>query len=167
MERPIHERHLGGGIENVAEGYNLKLDGTQAAVILAKLPHLDRWAALRRNVAELYAERLAPLPDVVTPAPPANGQHAWRNYVIQVPPARRDVIRQQMAQRGVTTATLYAPPVHLQPVYGYLGLKRGAFPVAETLADSLLALPIYPGMTAEQVNYVVEALQAAMMRKTD
>jgi dTDP-4-amino-4,6-dideoxygalactose transaminase len=161
-ERPIHERHLDGGLANLVEGHNLKMDGTQAAVVLAKLPYLDAWSDLRHAIAERYTELLADLPDVNLPAVPVEGRHAWRNYVIQVPPKKRARLRSSMAARGVTTATLYAPPVHLQPVYQELKLGPGSYPVAEALANSLLALPIYPGLEAERVAYVVNALREGM-----
>ncbi|MCB0046545.1 MAG: DegT/DnrJ/EryC1/StrS family aminotransferase [Caldilineaceae bacterium] len=166
MEKPIHERHQQNGMAGIAEGYNFKLDGIQAAVVLTKFPYLHAWGELRQAVAERYAAGLIDVPGVTLPAPIGEDRHAWRNYVILVPPAKRDAIRHYLAQNGVTTSVMYAPPIHLQPVYRHLGLGEGSFPVVEALADSLLALPIYPGMTEEQVDYVVEKLREAFLLDT-
>ncbi len=161
-ERPITERHGDDGVVNLAEGYNLKMDGTQAAIVTVKLPYAKAWGDMRQAIALRYTEQLADLPGITPPAWPQNGRHAWRNYVIGTPPAQRRAIRAHMAAQGVTTATLYAPPVHLQPVYAHLGLGAGSFPVAEALGQSLLCLPIYPGMSSEQIDYVVASLATAL-----
>ena len=159
-EAPIAERHLYLGLANECEGYNLKLDGVQAAVVKAKFVHLDAWAALRQAVADQYSTALAGLPGVKIPQVPAGTRHGWRNYTIAVP--NRDRVQVHLRENGITAAALYIPPVHLQPVYQHLGLGPGSFPVAESLAESLLCLPIYPGMTAAQVAYVLATLKAVL-----
>ncbi len=159
QDLPIAERHLLPGQVHVAEGYNLKIDGLNAAVVHAKFRRLDAWGALRRAVADRYDAALADAPGVERPGRPAGTTSAWRNYTILVD--RRDGLRAHLRSRGITSSVLYAPPVHLQPVYADLGLGGpGTFPVAEAQAPRILCLPIYPGMTADQVDRVAGAVRA-------
>ncbi len=157
QDRPVAERHLHAGQSHLAEGFNLKLDGIQAAIVHAKFRHLDTWGALRRAVAARYDERLADVPGLERPHVPPGVVPAWRNYTVLV--AHREALRAHLRERGITTGALYTPPVHLQPVYAHLGLGAGAFPVAESQADRLLCLPIYPGMTEDQVDRVAHEVR--------
>jgi len=158
-ELPIAQRHLAAGALHTLEGHNLKMDGIQAAVVSAKLPHAAEWGTMRQAIADRYTAALNGLPDVEPPFVPEYMRHAWRNYVITTP--RRDDVRAHLRERGITSAVLYTPPVHLQPAYAELGLGPGSFPVAEALAGALLGLPIFPGMTDEQVEAVIEAVEEA------
>lgn len=158
QDLPIAQRHLLPGQVHVAEGYNLKIDGLNAAVVHAKFRRLDAWGALRRAVADRYDAGLAGVPGLERPARPPGTVSAWRNYTVLVD--RRDALRAHLRARGITSSVLYAPPVHLQPVYAHLGLGPGAFPVAEAQAPRLLCLPIYPGMRADQVDRVVDEVRA-------
>lgn len=155
-EAPIAQRQRQAGFEHLVEGYNLKLDSVQAAVIAAKLARLDDWRDRRQTVADRYSERLAALPEVKPPYVPGYTRHAWRNYVVTV--RERDRVRARLQDRGVTTAVLYIPPVHLQPVYRHLGLGPGLFPNAEAVSQRLLCLPMHPGLTQLEVDQVVDAL---------
>lgn len=159
-EAPIAQRHLYVGLANESEGYNLKMDGIQAAIVSAKFAHLDEWANLRQVVADHYNADLATIPDLQSPVVPSGVRHGWRNYTIAVP--HRNEVQQHLRNQGVTAATLYIPPVHLQPVYRHLGLGPGSFPVAEALAQTLLCLPIYPGMPPEQVDAVVSSIREGL-----
>jgi len=159
QDLPIAERHLLPGQVHVAEGYNLKIDGLNAAVVHAKFRRLDDWGALRRAVADRYDAALADVPGVERPGRPAGTVSAWRNYTILVD--RRDALRAHLRARGITSSVLYAPPVHLQPVYADGGIGGpGTFPVAEAQALRILCLPIYPGMTVEQVDRVAGEVRA-------
>jgi dTDP-4-amino-4,6-dideoxygalactose transaminase len=159
QDLPIAERHLLAGQVHVAEGYNLKIDGLNAAVVHAKFRRLDAWGALRRAVADRYDAALADVPGLERPGRPAGTVSAWRNYTILVD--RRDALRAHLRARGITSSVLYAPPVHLQPVYADRGLGGpGTFPVAEAQAPRLLCLPIYPGMTEAQVDRVAGEVRA-------
>lgn len=160
-EAPIRERQTADGYAHLVEGHNLKLDPLQAAVVGAKLAHLDEWAAWRERVAARYAARLSGLPGLRLPAAPPDRRHAWRNYVVRLSHRQRDAVRAALRAGGIATSVLYAPPVHLQPVYHSLGLGPGSFPAAEEAARELLCLPIYPGMTDDQVDEVAAALTAA------
>ncbi len=156
MERPIGERHKDLGSNHYAEGYNLRLDSIQAIVIRAKFARLDEWRARRQAVAGRYSERLAKMPGVQLPHVPPHLQHAWRNYVIRIP--ERDRVRACLLENGITAAVFYCPPVHLQPVYKWMGLGPGSFPAAEEAASSLLCLPMHPGLSEEEIDRVTSIL---------
>jgi dTDP-3-amino-3,4,6-trideoxy-alpha-D-glucose transaminase len=158
-DAPIRERQWHAGLDHLAEGFNLQLNPMEAAVINAKLARADEWAARRQAVADRYAERLSGVPGITLPEDPSGIVHAWRNYVVRVP--NRDRVRERLRERGVATAVLYTPPIHLQSVYRGLGLGPGSFPVAETLAGDLLCLPMHPGLSDAQVDEVATALIAA------
>ena len=148
-----------GLIRIEAEGYHSHLDLLQAAVVRVKLRHLPEWTRRRRRIASLYEEELAGS-EIVTPVTPPGVTHAFRNYVVRVP--RRDEVRSALAARGISTAMLYTPPLHLQPVYEHIGQRPGSFPVAERLARELLCLPIYPELTDEDVRRVATELRSAV-----
>jgi dTDP-4-amino-4,6-dideoxygalactose transaminase len=157
QDRPIAERQLEPGQRHLAEGYNLKLDGIQAAIVRAKFRHLEAWRALRTAVAARYDAGLDGVAGIERPRVAAGVRPAWRNYTVLA--ERREPLRAHLRARGITTAALYTPPVHLQPVYAHLGLGPGSFPVAGAQADRLLCLPIYPGMSDEQVERVVAEIR--------
>lgn len=161
QDLPIAQRHLRSGQLHQAEGFNLKLDGIQAAIVSAKFKHLDAWGALRRAVASRYDLRLANLPGLERPRTATNVTPAWRNYTVLV--ERRERLRSHLHKRGITTGALYTPPVHLQPVYAQLGLGAGAFPIAEAQAGHLLSLPIYPGMREDQVDRVADEVRTFLV----
>lgn len=159
QDLPIAERHLLPGQVHVAEGYNLKIDGLNAAVVHAKFRQLDTWGALRGAVADRYDAALADVPGLERPGRLDGTVSAWRNYTILID--GRDALRAHLRARAITSSVLYAPPVHLQPVYADLRLGGpGTFPVAEAQAPRILCLPIYPGMTDEQVDRVAGEVRA-------
>jgi dTDP-4-amino-4,6-dideoxygalactose transaminase len=154
-DAPLEKRYVGHGRDHEDEGYNLKLDGLQAAVVGVKLDRLDWYLAERQRIAVRYSARFtgtAVSPPTVRP----NCAHSFRDYVVQIPD--RNAVRDGLSQRGVTTAVRYSPPVHLQTVYRGLRLGPGSFPVSEAHAARILGLPIYPGLTDEDVDRVAEAL---------
>ncbi len=153
QDLPIAERLRQPGLAHVVEGYNLKLDGLQAAVLDVKLPYLRDWLGHRHAVAARYTARFAGT-RVTPPGVRAGCKHAWRNYVVQLD--GRDASRARLHAAGIAAATLYAPPVYRQPVYRHLGIDPAEFPVAEAQAARLLALPIYPGMPLEWADEVAE-----------
>lgn len=158
-EAPIAQRQWHGALDHLVEGLNLQLNPMEAAVINAKLARADEWAARRQEIAERYAKMLSDQPGITLPEVPFGVVHAWRNYVVRVP--NRDRVRERLRERGIATAVLYTPPMHLQAVYRGLGLPLGSFPVAEALAHDLLCLPMHAGLSDAQVDEVVTALTAA------
>lgn len=146
---------FGGLWKIAAEGFNDRLDTIQAAVLSAKLPTLDDRISARRRIAQAYNDRLSNLDLQAPPIDPAD-RHVFRAYTVLVD--NRDEVRAHLAAAGISTLIYYAPPVHLQPAYAYLNLGPGSFPVTESIADRMMALPVFPEMTEEQVDRVVTAL---------
>lgn len=153
---PVQQLQAATGLNFSAEGYNLKLDAIHAAVVSAKFARRVEWGALRQKAAAHYTERLSRIPGIEPPFVPAHMRHSWRNYVTKL--SHRAQVRARLAEKGITSAVLYTPPVHLQPVYRHLGLGPGSFPNAEAVAQELLCLPMYPGLTMGQIDEVVDTI---------
>jgi dTDP-4-amino-4,6-dideoxygalactose transaminase len=163
-ERLRRLRVHGGATEYHHEevGFNSRLDTIQAAVLRVKLPHLDAWSEARRERAERYTRMLsdAGLDEFVTPPYVRPGaRHIFHQYVIRVAAARRDALVEHLKANGVGTKIYYPVPLHLQPCFAYLGHREGDFPESERAARETLALPIYPELTNEQQEHVVETVR--------
>lgn len=139
------------------EGINSRLDGIQAAVLSVKLPHLHEWTRARQQVASWYDERLSRVDGITVPQRRAGSSHVFHLYVIEV--SERDSVRQYLAEHGIQTAVHYPVAIPLMPAYAYLGHEPESFPRARVNQDRILSLPIFPEMSLEQVDYVVEHLQ--------
>jgi dTDP-4-amino-4,6-dideoxygalactose transaminase len=150
-------RRHGGRVKYHHErvGYNSRLDEMQAAVLRVKLRHLSDWNEGRRRVAGLYDHLLADLP-VTTPYAAPEGRHVYHQYTIRAP--RRDELRAYLQEQGIGTMIYYPVPLHRQELYEHLGLGKGVYPQAEEAAHEVLALPIYPELTTEQVTEVAGAI---------
>lgn len=147
-------------------GTNSRLDSLQAAVLLAKLPHLRRWSAARHANAMAYHERLARSAAcergrLVLPVPrdPRPETHVFNQFTLRVTGGRRDAFRAHLADRGIGSDIYYPIPLHLQQCFASLGHRPNDFPVAEQLAGEVVSIPIYPQMTADQRERVIEALE--------
>lgn len=153
-------------------GGNFRLDALQAAVLLAKLPHLDAWTAARRARAHTYdrlfgesglsAEGRVSLPEAVHASPRLSRDHIYNQYVIRA--ERRDDLRRFLATHGVGTEVYYPVPFHLQECFRDLGYRPGDFPAAELAARETLALPVYPEVTLAQQEYVVDRIRVFYAR---
>jgi dTDP-4-amino-4,6-dideoxygalactose transaminase len=142
-------------------GGNFRLDEIQAAVLGIKLPLLDSWTAARQRNAAYYAaafSRAGLNAQIVLPAISAGYRHTWNQYVIRAP--RRDQLKQFLGEQGVGSEIYYPVPLHLQPCFAYLGHGDGDFPVAELAAREVLALPIFPELEPQQLQYVVDRIAA-------
>jgi dTDP-4-amino-4,6-dideoxygalactose transaminase len=142
--------------EHVERGLNARLDEIQAAILGAKLPHVEDWNRRRQSVAAAYDLALEG-GTVGRPHVPAWAQPSWHLYVVRC--ADRDTFRQKLADRGIQSLIHYPTPPHLQPAYKDANIARGSLPIAEALADQVLSLPIGPHLTAVQVDYIVEQLK--------
>ncbi len=137
-------------------GGNFRLDAIQAAIVSAKLPHLDTWTAARQRNAKRYDQLFREaglqigLPTVLP------GRHIFNQYVIRI--AKRNELQAYLQKKGIGTEVYYPVPMHLQECFAYLGHARGAFPESERAAEETLALPIYPEMTEAQARFVVECI---------
>ena len=158
-------------------GGNFRIDALQAALLRVKLPRLDAATERRQANAAHYTRELlkrgiacvGPGADagvrIVLP-PASRGRHVVNQYVIVLPgQGERDRVRNVLAQRGVGTEIYYPLPLHLQPCFAHLGYGPGDFPVAERLATESLALPIFPELTPDELDYVVASLADAVERR--
>ena len=140
-------------------GGNFRLDELQAAVLNVKLKHLDAWSEGRQRNAAFYDEafKRADLGQAVeTPRAAPGVRHIYNQYVLRA--RDRDKLRQHLMASGIGTEIYYPVPLHLQQCFAYLGYKHGAFPQAERAAKETVALPIYPELNQEQLQYVVDAV---------
>ena len=137
-------------------GWNCRMDGIQAAVLSIKLRHLDEANSLRHKHATEYSQALAEIDDVLTPFEAMYARHVYHVYAIRV--QERDVVARNLQEKGVGCAVHYPVPIHLQEACRNLGYKRGAFPIAESLADQFLSLPMFPELTEEQIEYVARCV---------
>lgn len=136
-----------------------RLDELQAAILRAKLTHLDEDNGRRRQIARLYQERLEGLP-LSTPLERPGAQSVFHQYVVRTP--ARDALRRALERRGVGTGIHYPLPVHLQPAYrGRLQLGPSGLPHTEQAAREVLSLPIYAQLSEEQLEHVIRAISAA------
>ncbi len=141
-----HYKHIGG---------NFRLDAVQAAALLVKLPYLDGWAEKRREHAEFYNERFRNAP-IKTPKVKENRNHVYNQYVIAVD--NRDGLDSALAESNIGHAVYYPIPLHMNECFEYLGYKKGDFPEAEKAAQRVIALPVYPEMTEEMLEYTARTV---------
>lgn len=137
-------------------GANSRLDALQAAVLLVKLPHLDRWNAARRANAERYNEELSQS-KATTPTEREGYHHVYNQYTIRV--EDRDGLREHLKSKGVGAEIYYPVPLHLQECYADLGYREGSLPVAEKAAGEVLSLPVFPELTEPERGYVAECVR--------
>jgi dTDP-4-amino-4,6-dideoxygalactose transaminase len=149
-------------------GWNARMDAIQAAVLRVKLPHLERWNQQRRERAQTYDRLLAqaglkssaPSPDSNSPVIPLHTAdqafHIFHQYVIRC--HRRDQLGQFLTQRSIGSEIYYPVPLHLQSCFGYLGYREGDLPESERAAKEVLALPMFPELTEDEQQWVVESV---------
>jgi dTDP-4-amino-4,6-dideoxygalactose transaminase len=154
-------------------GGNFRLDAIQAAIVSVKLPHLDDWTAARQRNARKYDQLFSQaglaadvdgrgpvrLPAVVT------NRHIFNQYVIRV--SRRDALQAALQQRGVGTEVYYPVPMHVQECFAYLGYGAGSFSESEGAAKETLALPVYPELSDDQLQYVFECVRDFVSGKSE
>jgi dTDP-4-amino-4,6-dideoxygalactose transaminase len=139
-------------------GYNSRLDTIQAAVLLAKLPHLKGWTAKRREHARFYSEALAGIPGVRTPVVRSENESIFNQYTIRA--ERRDDLAAHLKKKGIGTKVYYPLPLHIQPCFSYLGYKPGSFPESERAAAEVISLPVYPELTPAQLEETIAGIRS-------
>lgn len=139
---------------HLIKGGNHRLDSMQAAFLRVKLKHLDVWNKARRKKAQIYNELLRDL--VPTPKEQKWAYHIYHLYVIKS--KNRDALQKYLLEKGIQTQIHYPIPIHLQPAYKELGLKKGSFPVAEKLAKEIISLPIFTELTKKEIQYTVKQI---------
>ncbi len=149
-------------------GWNARMDGIQGAVLRVKLRYIEKWNARRREIAEQYDQLFAQAglstgrgefnndrPVKILATLP-NAFHIFHQYVVRV--ARRDELRKFLSERGIGSEVYYPIPLHQQPCFEYLGYAEGDLPNTEAASREVLALPIFPELTQDEVKRVVDAI---------
>ena len=152
---------------HVEPGTNSRLDTLQAAVLLEKLPHLPQWNRDRLTIAQQYDIELAPLASagIMPMQNHSSTGHVYHLYVIKIDdscPLERQQIQDKLTAVGIQTGIHYPIPCHLQPAFTDLGYQPGDFPQSEKLANQILSLPMYPGLSSNQIKTVVAAITSAL-----
>lgn len=144
-------------------GINSRLDELQAAILLIKLKKLKQWNRERVSHAKAYSGLLAYVGDIQSPMLATDSaQPVFHQYVIQT--NRRDSLKKYLERKGIETAIHYPTPVHRQPAYHYLKYREGSLPVAEKLSQTVLSLPVWPGLRKEEIEWVAEEIQRFFKR---
>lgn len=138
-------------------GTNSRLDTLQAAVLLAKVPHLAAWSGKRREHAAYYTQALRGVAGVTTPVVDPANEHIFHQYTLRA--ERRDDLQAHLKKEGIGHAVYYPIPLHRQPCFADLGYKDGSLPESERAAREVLSLPIYPELTRAQLDRVVDAIR--------
>lgn len=154
--RALREHGQTSAYHSARVGMTSRLDTLQALVLLRKLPLLERWNAERAQAASFYGEALQGVGDLRLPARVAGARHVW--HVYQVRTRDPEALGAYLAGRGIGTKRHYPEPPHLSAAFADLGHPAGSFPVAEAIARETLSLPLFPGITEEQLAAVVDAV---------
>lgn len=142
---------------NEIKGINSRLDELQAGFLSIKLKHLTKWSEQRNHIATLYNQHLTGVGDVITPVLGNGATSVYHLYVIRS--NKRDALQQHLTEQEIGTLIHYPLPPHLQKAYQELGYKKGDFPLAEKIAATCLSLPMFPGLTDEQVKQVCDSIE--------
>jgi dTDP-4-amino-4,6-dideoxygalactose transaminase len=140
-------------------GHNYRMDGIQGAVLNVKLKYLESWTNCRRNAASAYNEQLKDVEEIITPAESSFAKHVYHLYVIKLKNGDREALAEYLKEKGIATGLHYPVPLHVQKCFENLGYKKGDFPVAEELADTILSLPMYAELTSEQIKNVTDSIK--------
>lgn len=142
---------------NKVVGANSRLDELQAGLLRVRLNHLDTLTVEKQQIAKCYLERLQN-PYFTLPVTREKANHVWHQFVLRSD--YRDELITYLKEKGIGTIIHYPIPPHLSEAYHYLGFSEGAFPIAESYAHTVLSIPMYNGMTGEEQDYVIDALNA-------
>lgn len=145
---------------NIERGFNSRLDELQAALLRVKLPRLDAWNDHRRRIAARYDDKLVGIPGLALPRAPQWAEPVWHLYVVRS--ERRAELMAALDKAGIGSLIHYPIPPHLQRAYADLGLSKGAFPLAEKLADTVLSLPMGAHMPETVVDQVAAVIRATL-----
>ena len=142
---------------NEVIGYNMRLDECQAAFLSVKLKHLNNWIKQRQEIACWYNEALKGIGDLILPTVHPNATHVYHLYVIRT--KQRDSLQKYLEEQSIGTLIHYPVPPHLQEAYKELGYIKGDFPVAEEFAETCLSLPMWPGITQHEIDYIASEMR--------
>ena len=178
--RALRNHGQTGRYVSTERGWNSRLDELQAAILRVKLRHLADWTAARQSHARRYDSLLGDLPGITLPRVPTGREHVYYLYTISVSgratggvgggtvgknpsgATRSDIVQQRLADRGIASVVYYPVPLHLQPLYASLGGKPGDLRISERACREVLSIPLYPELTAAQIERVAQAVRDAL-----
>ena len=137
-------------------GYNSRLDGIQAAILRAKLPHLTQWTKDRQKCADFYRKFLGKTSQIILPNHFPKAQSVYHQFVIRT--QKRDQLQLVLEENDIPTAIHYPNALHLTPAFKFLGHKKGDFPNAELASQEVLSLPCYPELSTDKIQYISEVI---------
>lgn len=140
---------------HIYAGTNSRLDEIQAAVLLVKLRNLDKWNTYRKKVADQYQKRFHNM-KIILPYEARDRSHVWHIFALRT--VERDAFEGYLAERGIGTTIHYPIPIHLQEAYNFLKLDEGMLPIAEEISNTELSIPMYYGITDEEISYIVDVI---------
>ncbi len=143
-------------------GVNSRLDSIQAAVLDAKLPHLDEFIEARQRAAAYYDEAFKDIAGIRIPGRSEQSTHVFHQYTLRITNGQRDALKEALAAKEVPSMIYYPIPLHLQKAYQDPRYKQGDFPVAEKLSATVLSLPMHTELDEEQLEYIVNAVKTAL-----
>lgn len=143
-------------------GFSSRLDELQAAILLAKLPYLQKWNRARKKIAACYTKNLAGIEALTTPFIEEGNEHIFHQYTIRT--KERDELRAYLSARNIPTSIHYPLPLHLQPALKYLDYKNGDFPEAERAAREVLSLPLYPELRKDEQEIIAKTVKNFFLR---
>ena len=143
---------------NMILGTNSRLDSMQAAILMVKLKYINKWNKARIKKAEYYNKNLNGVGDIIVPKI-LFGDHVFHQYAIRVNGKLRNKLVKYLSRKGIPTMIYYPVPLHLQPVFRYLGYKKGNFPEAEQVTKEILSLPIFPELKREEQDFIISYIR--------
>ena len=158
-EKMLRYRQHGAVLRYVhdIEGHNYRMEEIQGAVLGVKMKYLKSWTDARRNLASRYRNLLSTIPQIKLPQEMPYAKHVYHLFEIRT--EKRDGLMNYLKSKGIETGLHYPEPLHVQQAYRYRGYQKGDFPIAEKCCKEILSLPLFPEMTEEQTNYVVESIK--------
>ncbi len=153
-------RNYGSKIKyyNELQGMNSRLDELQAAFLKLKLNHLNNWNSERVKIAQWYMNNLKGFDQIILPELAENASSVYHLFVIRT--LKRDGLQKYLQSKGINTMIHYPVPPHLQKAYKVSEYSKGAFPIAEEIAQTCLSLPIYPGLVEEQIEFICDSIKS-------
>lgn len=163
-ERVEYLRRHGGKVkyQHSELGLNSRLDTLQAAILLVKLPYLDRWNAARRAIADNYLNQLTEVEGIVLPTAVRGGESVWNQFTIRVLNGQRKCVQKFLTQKGIGSMVYYPIPLHLQQVHANLGYSPNDLPSSEQLSQEVLSLPMFPELTTSAQKVVTASMHEAL-----
>ena len=141
---------------HILQGNNSRLDEMQAAFLHVKLPYLDKWNKERRRIADRYMSEICN-ERVILPTIADNVTPIWHIFAVRIP-QNRETFVEYLKDKGIMTNKHYPIPIHLQKAYSDLGYQKGELPIAESISETEVSIPMYYGMTDDEIGYVIKAV---------